>query len=151
VARLADLSELLDLAHDAILVRDPDSRIVYVNREAVQLYGRSRGELLGQVTHDLFRTRFPVSREAIDAALATSGWWEGRLLHRRADGTIRMIDSRQVLRSDEQATAAVAADADVADRIAEAIARLDHMIAEVRRHVIALDPNHIGPSDRPEQ
>jgi hypothetical protein len=48
-----------------------------------------------------------------------------------------------------QATAAVAAD--VADRIAEAIARLDHMITGLRRHVYALNPNQIDPSDRPEQ
>jgi PAS domain S-box-containing protein len=195
VARLTDLSELLDLAHDAILVRDPDNRIVYANRQATQLYGWSRGELLGQVTHDLFQTRFPVSKEAVDAALARTGWWEGRLLHRRADGAIRTIDSRQALRCDDldrpraiieinrdvttqeqarqelerlgrlqdreriaqqlgdgilrelfatglhlQATASAATDSEVAARITEAIARLDQMIAELRRHVFALDP-----------
>jgi hypothetical protein len=42
-----------------------------------------------------------VSKEAVDAALARTGWWEGQLLHRRADGAIRMSDSRQALRCAE--------------------------------------------------
>jgi signal transduction histidine kinase len=50
-----------------------------------------------------------------------------------------------------QAIAAVAADADVGARIADAIGRLDHMITELRRHVFALGLNQIGPSARPEQ
>ena len=69
-AELRRQAELLDLAHDAVLVREPGGRIIYCNREAEAVYGWSRERLLGQVTHELFKTRFPDSLQAQNHALA---------------------------------------------------------------------------------
>ena len=43
-----------------MIVRDPvDSRVRFWNREAETIYGYSREEALGRVTHELFATEFP--------------------------------------------------------------------------------------------
>ena len=57
---VADQAALLDLAHDAILVRDRDSRITYWNAGAERTYGYTRAEALGQISNEILRTRFPV-------------------------------------------------------------------------------------------
>jgi PAS domain S-box-containing protein/excisionase family DNA binding protein len=89
--------QLLDLAHDAILVRDPTGRILYWNQGAEQLYGWTVQEALGQITHVLLATRFPCSPEALEASLAERGRWEGTLQHRRRDGSALLVESRHVL------------------------------------------------------
>jgi len=61
--------ELLELAHDAVIVRDPvESRVRFWNREAETIYGYGRAEAIGRVTHELLRTVFPESREAVNEA-----------------------------------------------------------------------------------
>jgi PAS domain S-box-containing protein len=92
-------AELLDLAHDAVIVRDPvTSRISYWNREAEELYGYAAEDARGCVTHDLLATRFPEPLESIYAALLERGRWEGELDHRRADGARLLVSSRQALK-----------------------------------------------------
>jgi PAS domain S-box-containing protein len=95
------LTNLIELAHDAILVRDLQSRIIFWNRGAEQLYGWRAEEALGQVTHALLTTHFPVSREAVDHQLIEQGRWEGMLTHLRRDGAQIIVESRQVLVRDE--------------------------------------------------
>jgi PAS domain-containing protein len=53
------LEKLIDLAHDAIIVRDVDSVILKWNAGATATYGWTEAEAIGQVTHTFFRTRFP--------------------------------------------------------------------------------------------
>ena len=94
--------ELLELAHDAVIVRDPvESRVRFWNREAETIYGYSREEAIGRVTHELLETEFPESREAVDQALAREGHWDGELRHTRKDGTEIIVSSRQALAHDE--------------------------------------------------
>jgi PAS domain-containing protein len=51
-----------------------------------EIYGYNADEARGQITHDLLATTFPVSREAVDAALRDRGRWDGELSHVRKDG-----------------------------------------------------------------
>jgi len=97
---------LLDLAHDAIFVRDLESRIMFWNRGAENTYGWTAEEAIGRVSHELLRTRFPVSREGIDVALEENGGWEGELTHVTRRGTAIVVASRQSLRRDEHGAAA---------------------------------------------
>jgi PAS domain S-box-containing protein len=90
-------AELIDLAHDAILVRDPYSRIRSWNRGAEHLYGWTVQEARGCVSYELLQTRFPVSQSVIEAHLEREGQWKGELQHICHDGTEVLVDSRQVL------------------------------------------------------
>jgi PAS domain S-box-containing protein len=94
-------AELLSLAHDAIIVRDPESRITFWNRGAERTYGLTAVEALGHVTHELLQTRFPIPLETIDAVLQEQGQWEGELRHITRDGTPIVVTSRQSLRRNE--------------------------------------------------
>ncbi len=93
-------ASLIELAYDAIIVRDPASTIASWNRGAEQLYGWTAQEAIGNVTHEFLQTHFPVSREALDRFLATGKQWEGELVHTRKDGTQVIVESRQVVTRD---------------------------------------------------
>jgi PAS domain S-box-containing protein len=93
---------LLSLAHDAILVRDSESRVIFWNQGAENTYGWTAEEAIGRVTHELLQTRFPVSREAVDVALQERGEWEDELTHITRKGTVIVVASRQSLRRDER-------------------------------------------------
>jgi PAS domain S-box-containing protein len=91
-------AELLDLAHDAIIVRDPQSTITFWNRGAERLYGWSAAEALGRVTHDLLRTQDPIPLADIKVCLLREGVWSGELVHTTRDGRQIVVESHQVLR-----------------------------------------------------
>jgi PAS domain S-box-containing protein len=85
-------AELLDLAHDAIFVRELDGTISFWNRGAETLYGWPREQALGRKSQELLETKFPVSFDAAVEAVQQSGYWEGELAHTRRDGsTIRVL------------------------------------------------------------
>ena len=96
-AELRQMSHLIDLAHDAIFIRGRDGTIRSWNRGAEQMYGWSREEALGHISHDLLGTRFPVSLAELEDRLARHGSWEGELIHSRRDGARIVVASRQVL------------------------------------------------------
>jgi PAS domain S-box-containing protein len=100
--RLRLQEELINLAHDAILVRDPGSRITYWNTGAEDLYGWSQEEVLGRVTHSLLQTAFPISVATTADHLEREGYWEGELIHTRRDGSLLVVESRQALVCDGQ-------------------------------------------------
>ncbi len=112
-------AELLDLAHDAVIVRDPaESRVTFWNREAQHIYGYSPEEALGRVTHELLATVFPESRQAVDDALAREGRWVGELRHTRKDGTVIVVSSRQALQrgADGRPSAVIELNSDITER-----------------------------------
>jgi PAS domain S-box-containing protein len=100
-AELRRQAELLDLAHDAILVRTPEEVITFWNTGAEEIYGWAKDAALGEITHDLLRTQSPVSRADMNAAILSQGRWEGELTHFRRDGKPLLVFSRQVLRKEE--------------------------------------------------
>ena len=95
-------TELINLAHDAILVRDPASRVISWNQGAEELYGWTAQEAQGRITNSLLKTHFPVSCSTVVAHLEQEGYWEGELTHTRKDGSSVIVESRQVLFRDEE-------------------------------------------------
>jgi len=89
---------LLDRTH--ILIRDQEDRIVFWNRGAELLYGWTKAEALGQISHTLLQTVFPVSLEAVNVALRNQGEWEGELRHTCRGGDHIMVASHQMLSRD---------------------------------------------------
>jgi PAS domain-containing protein len=64
-SELAEKARLLDLTEDAIIVRNVEGRISYWNHGAEVLYGWSREEALGKVSHSLLQTESPMPLEQI--------------------------------------------------------------------------------------
>ena len=93
-------ADLLELAHNAILVRDLESRITFWNHGAEEVYGWTKAEALGNVTHTLLKTKFPVSFDDLMAKLSEEGRWEGELEHTTKDGRTIIVLSRQTLQRD---------------------------------------------------
>ena len=96
---VADQAALLNLAHDAIFVRDGDARITYWNAGAEHTYGFARAEARGRVSHEILHTSFPEPLADIEATVARDGRWEGELVHRCADGRLIVVESRWVAQS----------------------------------------------------
>jgi PAS domain S-box-containing protein len=94
-------AELLDLAHDAIVVWDLQGRITYWNQGAAELYGWTRNEAMGKVVHRLLATEFPQPLEIIETQVLEQGRWEGELVNTTRDGRRLMMDSRWSLKRDE--------------------------------------------------
>ena len=97
---LEEKARLLDLTTDAILVRDASDRITFWNKGASAMYGFSREEAIGRVSHDLFRTEFPEPLESIREKLLRDGQWAGELRHTCATGARKIVSSRWVVERD---------------------------------------------------
>jgi PAS domain S-box-containing protein len=95
-------TELLQLAHDAIMVRDVDSVILFWNRGAQETYGWSPAEACGNISHQLLSTQFQEPFENWQEKLLSRGSWEGELVHLRKDGRRIHVASRQVLQHDQK-------------------------------------------------
>src|ERR1700723_674483 len=93
-------SELLQLAHDAIIVRDVDSVILFWNRGAQNTYGWTPAEACGNVTHQFLKTEFPEPIDQVYEKLYKVGSWEGEVVHSTRDGKRIVVASRQVLQRD---------------------------------------------------
>jgi len=94
-------AELLDLAHDAILVRDLAGRIIYWNRGAEELYGWPREEAIGKVAHQLLATESSEPLDIITQAIEY-GHWEGEVVHTTRDARRLMVASRWSLKRDKE-------------------------------------------------
>jgi PAS domain S-box-containing protein len=101
---LAEQARLIDLAHEAIIVRDISGRISLWNRGAEELYGYSAAEAIGSVSHALLKTQFvsepTLTSESQDLLLDEGQTWEGELGHVRADGQLITVESRQIAVAD---------------------------------------------------
>jgi two-component system sensor kinase FixL len=99
---LREQASLLNLTHDTVFVRDMHDVITYWNRGAEELYGWTREEAVGKVTHQLTQTIFPAPLAEINTELLRTGRWEGELIHTKRDGTQVVVASRWSLQRDEQ-------------------------------------------------
>ena len=133
--RLRQYAELLE--HAPVLVRDGEDRIVVWNRGMELLYGWSRDEALGKVSHELLGTQFPLSRAEVDSQLTRTGSWEGELRHRRADGTEIVVASRQIVHRDaageRRAVVEVNADVTALRRAEQALQEANEKLREADR------------------
>ena len=97
-----DQAQLLDLAPDAIIVRDLDGRITYWNEGAEQQYGYSKDEVLGRIIYELLATKYPAPQSEIEALALQDGRWEGELIQTRRDGSEITVASRWAVRTDTE-------------------------------------------------
>jgi PAS domain S-box-containing protein len=96
---LREQAQVLNLAQ--VLVRDMQGRIVLWNRGVENLYGFSKQEAVGRVSHELLQTEFPEPLAQIEEKLLRFGSWEGELVHLKRDHTRIVVFSLWVLHRDE--------------------------------------------------
>ena len=114
--RLREHATVLELA--PVVVRDMDNRIVLWTRGAQRLYGFSKEEAVGRISHELFQTRFPESSANFDEMLRRTGRWEGELEHRRRNGERLVVASQQIIYHDRSGRPLriIEANADITER-----------------------------------
>jgi PAS domain S-box-containing protein len=134
---LRERASLLDLTHDTVFVRDMHDVITYWNRGAEELYGWSRDEAVGKVSHQLMQTAFPAPLEEIAATLLATGRWDGELVHTTRDGRRVIVSSRWSLQRDERGepvgTLETNNDITQRQRAEEALRRSEAYLAEAQR------------------
>jgi PAS domain S-box-containing protein len=91
---------LLDLTHDAIFVRNLKNEIIFWHKSAERLYGWTKEEASGRITHELLHTIFPIPLADIEAEVLRKGYWEGELIHQKRDGTLLTVSSRWAVQMD---------------------------------------------------
>ncbi|MGA7931816.1 MAG: PAS domain S-box protein [Candidatus Sulfotelmatobacter sp.] len=98
----AERAQLLDLANDAIFLRDLDGTIVYWNKGAERLYQRTKQEVISQRTETVLQTEFPAPVNELKETLLRDGSWEGELIHTKRDGSRITVASRWTLWRDDK-------------------------------------------------
>jgi PAS domain S-box-containing protein len=93
--QLRQQSELLELSHDAIIVRDEQGEILYWNGGAEHLYGWDRTEAIGRNIHEILNTG--ESSGDFNRDLGQRGFWAGTARHTARDGRQFTVDSRHLL------------------------------------------------------
>jgi PAS domain S-box-containing protein len=101
---LREQADLLNLTHDTVMVRGANDAITYWNRGAEEMYGWTKEEVLGKVSHTLLQTVFPKPLDDIKAELISRGRWEGEIIHARRDGRQIVVASRWAVKRDGQGT-----------------------------------------------
>lgn len=102
VSTLREQADLLDLASEAILVRDLDGRITFWNRGAETLYGWTREEALAQNAAKLLNTSFKTSSQNPEGLIRTQGAWKGELTQFNKSGVEVIVASNQALQLDDR-------------------------------------------------
>lgn len=130
-------ADLLELAHDAIIVRDWSDRITYWSSGAEQVYGWRREEALGETAPHLLRSIYPSSMESLKEEMVRSGRWEGELTQTRRDGETIVVSSRWALQRDHngQPAAVLQINTDITERkrAAENLASMQNQLAHMAR------------------
>jgi PAS domain S-box-containing protein len=96
-ARLREQADLMNLTYDALLVWELGGGITYWNRGAEELYGFSRDEAIGRLSHALLHTVHPGGLTAFLHALEAARRWDGELRQVTKDGREIVVDSRHRL------------------------------------------------------
>ncbi len=101
--KIQEQATLLDIATDAIIVRDLQHHIQFWNKGAESIYGWSAAEAIGQSTSQFFcpeASLQPAMTEALTTVVAT-GSWQGELHKITKAGKKIVIQSRWTLVRDE--------------------------------------------------
>src|SRR5262245_35094650 len=88
---------MLDQTHDAIFAWELDGAISYWNRAAEEIYGYTREEAVGRVSHELLETEAVEDMDALLDSLRLSGRWKGELRRRTKGRREIVVESRMTL------------------------------------------------------
>jgi PAS domain S-box-containing protein len=115
--RLLQQADIINSAHDAIIIRDLERRIQFWNKGAERLYGWTAAEAVGRNVCDLLyveQGEFVAARKR----LMERGEWVGELHQRRKSGEKVIVNSRWTLVRDHkgQPKSVLAINADITEQ-----------------------------------
>jgi PAS domain S-box-containing protein len=99
-AAVSHLMDAFDLAHG--FLRDLENRITFWCRGSERMYGFTKEQAIGRISHELLRTRFPKPLSEIEAELLQNGCWQGELSHRASSGALLHVASSWALQYNPQ-------------------------------------------------
>ncbi len=95
--KIREQAALLDLATDAILVRDLENQIIFWNRGAELLYGCSREQAISKNASGLWQEQDIHLFPAALSTLIAQGSWQGELQQITSSGQVIIVESRWTL------------------------------------------------------
>jgi PAS domain S-box-containing protein len=98
--RAERLGGLLALSHEAMLMWKLNGAIEFWNAGAERLYGFAQAEAIGNSSHALLQTKFPVEFADWIKLIQNERHWTGELHHICKDGREVVVESRQQVLSD---------------------------------------------------
>jgi len=99
---LKEKAALLNLAHDAIFMRDLDGRIRFWNKGAERLYGWTADEAMASATELLFSRDDQAGFDIAQKTLLEQGKWSGEFRKHTKEGHEVIVSSRWTLLRDEE-------------------------------------------------
>jgi len=137
-------AQLIELAAAAVLVRELGTGVIlFWNRGAEEVYGWTRAEALGRVSHELLKTEFAQPLAQVESALQQHGRWAGELGHTTRDGRHIVVASRWAVARDDlgKPTAYLEVNIDITER-KRAEEQLRALADELARSNAALQAAH---------
>ena len=95
-------ASLLELAHDAIFDCALDGTILYWNHGAETMYGWTKQEAMGRISHEFLNSRFDRPIEKIVETIVQTGRWEGEFSQIDRWGRALLTAGRWALKVDEK-------------------------------------------------
>ena len=126
---LRERADLLELATEAIIVRDMHGVLLFWNSGAEALYGWRREEVLGKSIHQVLQTRFPKGFSEVENALAQTGKWNGNLTQFTRDGREMTVACRKALKADGNAVLEINRDITAQLKAEDALRKAERLAA----------------------
>jgi PAS domain S-box-containing protein len=98
---IQDQAALLNIATDAILLRDLENNILYWNQGAERLYGWTAAEAIGKKTTELICLEVTTEVETALKIVLAEGQWQGELSKVCKNGQLCLVENRWTLVRDE--------------------------------------------------
>jgi PAS domain S-box-containing protein len=116
--RVREQAALLNLAHDAIFVKDWEGQIKFWNKGAESLYGWTAAEASGKTVGEIFKSEDPAALEKAERSLVQTGEWNGELHKETRDGRKVIVSSRWTMMRDEKGNpkSVLVIEADITER-----------------------------------
>jgi PAS domain S-box-containing protein len=95
--KIREQAALLDIATDAIFVRDLDNKILFWNKAAERLYGCRKEEAIGKRIQELWQTKHAMQLQEALNILMKNGSWEGELYQTTKYDKEIIVESRWTL------------------------------------------------------
>ncbi len=125
-------ARLLDIASEAIIVRDLNGVITFWNAGAEKTYGWTREVAIGCKIHQLLQTTFPIPLEQIEKELREKRFWHGRLTQSKINSERIILDCRKTMNDENDAILEVNRDI-TAEIKAEEMLRASEKLAAMGR------------------